>query len=692
MRVLEEAENTAHPLLERVRFLSISGSNLDEFFMVRAAGLRALARKGITTPSQDGLSPTQQLKLISEHAGDLMDRQQELWRVLHRELRTQGVFVLSPEELTEDDRTWLRDDFMSRVFPLLTPLACDPAHPFPFISNLGFTLALTLRSGGKRMNALVPFPTGVNRFVALPDGEDTADGRPTKRFIAFEEVLAQSLDLLFPGYQVLELGAFRIVRDSEIEVDDESEDFVEVFEVALKRRRRGELVRLKIDASTPEPLRHFIAAELECPQDDVIIVDGMLGVKDLSQIITSDRSDLTFEGFEPRFPERIRDHGGDCFAAIRAKDILLHHPYETFDVVIQFLRQAAADPHVVTIKQTLYRTSEGSPIVKALCDAADAGKNVTALVELKARFDEEANIGFARDLERHGVQVVYGFLQYKTHAKLSLVVRREGDQLRTYTHVGTGNYHPLTARIYTDLALFTADPAFGRDAGRVFNYITGYAKPEHLERFALSPINMRTRLVELIDAEIANSRAGKPSGVWAKMNSLVHAEVIDALYRASAAGVPIELVVRGICCLRPGVPGLSDTIRVKSIVGRFLEHSRIFAVANGAAMPSSQNLVFISSADWMPRNLDRRVEVMAPLENATVHRQVLEQILIANVNDEAQSWYLNPEGDYRRVDAGSLADPFNAHGYFMEHPSLSGRGRLADADMPPQFERIGARA
>ncbi len=677
-RVLEEAENPKVPLLERVRFLSISASNLDEFYNVRVAGLRELAMAGNTTAAADGLTPAQQLVKINENARELMQSQQRIFATLKEEMAREGIQILSRHDITDADRAYLKEAFLDQVFPVLSPLAIDPAHPFPFIANLGYCLALQLERGmnKKSLQAVLPIPAQIDRFVKLPT---EGDGH---RVLFLEELLLLHIDSLFPGYQVKDHFSFRVLRDSDLEVEEEAEDLVREFEVALKRRRRGEVVRLTVSAGAPEALKAIVMDELGVRDDEVIELDGMIGIVDTKELVLDERPDLLWPTFTPRVPERVQDHDGDMFAAIRQKDMLLHHPYETFDMVVRFLKQAAVDPNVVAIKNMLYRTSRNSPIVEALCEAAEEGKSVTALVELKARFDEAANNRQSRRLERSGAHVVYGFVDWKTHAKIATVVRREGDKLVTYSHFGTGNYHPITAKIYTDLSFFTCDAQLGRDGSKLFNYISGYALPEGLENLSLSPHTLKPKLLDMIRAEAEHARAGRPAKIWAKLNSLIEPDMIDALYEASQAGVQIDLVIRGICGIRPGVKGLSENIRVKSIVGRFLEHSRIACFGNGHGLPHNKAKVFISSADWMGRNLNRRVETLIEIKNDTVKAQIVSQIMAANLADVAQSWVMDADGKFTRdtIPEGEFA--FSCHRFFMENPSLSGRGSAGAADVP----------
>jgi len=695
-RVLAEACNEAYPLLERLRFLSISGSNLDEFMMIRVAGLVGQVQRGLDTPSLDGRSPTQQLAAIREKLGDLAHQQQAIWRSLRDGLAAAQIHVADEQRVSPAAHRWLKSFFLNEILPVITPQALDPAHPFPFVQNggIGILFTLTRDKTREQLIEMVLIPPALPRFVRVPDAVTGADeGGGGALYISIARLIQRYAEALFPGFTIEGDGLFRVLRDSDIEIEEEAEDLVRTFRSALQRRRRGQVIQLEIEEDFDPAAESLLLDQLGVNQAAVIKTDGIIGIDGLAEIVREDRPDLKFDAYSPRFPERIREHDGDAFSAIREKDIIVHHPYESFEVVVDFIRQAAADPDVVAIKQTLYRAGSQSAVVGALIEAAEAGKSVTAVVELKARFDEEQNLKWASKLERAGVQVIYGFTDWKTHAKVAMVVRREGDTFRSYCHFGTGNYHPVTARIYTDLSFFTADPKLGRDAAKMFNFVTGYVEPHSLERIHIAPIDLREEIYARIDAEIAHAQGGKPAAIWMKCNQITDEGIIDRLYAASQAGVQVELVVRGICCLRPGVAGLSENIRVKSVIGRFLEHSRIYAFANGHPMPSAHAALFIASADMMSRNLDRRVETLIPILNRTVHDQVLQQVLLANMLDTEQSWWLHPDGTYSRVETEAGAKPFNCHRYFMTNPSLSGRGGALEAGAVPKLSlRRGAAA
>lgn len=693
-RVLAEACNEAYPLLERARFLSISGSNLDEFMMIRVAGLVGQVQRGFEAPSIDGRSPAQQLTAIRETLAILSQRQQAIWRSLRTGLAAADIHVADEERVSPEVHKWLKSYFLNEILPIITPQALDPAHPFPFVQNEGMGLLFTLTrdATGEQLIEMVLIPSALPRFVRVPDTvTGVGSGKGGVLYMSIARLIQRYAEALFPGFAIQGDGLFRVLRDSDIEIAEEAEDLVRTFRSAIQRRRRGQVIQLEIEEDFDPAAEALLLDQLGINQAALIKTDGMIGIDGLAEIVREDRPDLKFDAYSPRLPERIREHDGDVFSAIREKDIVIHHPYESFEVVVDFLRQAAADPDVVAIKQTLYRAGSQSAVIGALIEAAEAGKSVTAVVELKARFDEEQNLQWASKLERAGVQVIYGFTDWKTHAKVAMVVRREGEGFRTYCHFGTGNYHPVTAKIYTDLSFFTADPKMGRDAAKMFNFVTGYVEPHALERLHIAPIDLRQEIYARIDTEIANAQKGKAAAIWLKCNQLTDEGMIDRLYAASNAGVQVELVVRGICCLRPGIAGLSENIRVKSIIGRFLEHSRIYAFANGHPMPSAHAAVFIASADMMGRNLDRRVETLIPVLNRTVHDQVLQQVLLANMLDSEQSWWLHPDGSYSRVELEAGAKPFNCHRYFMTNPSLSGRGGALEAGAVPKLSlRRGA--
>ncbi|MEE4200393.1 RNA degradosome polyphosphate kinase [Erythrobacter sp.] len=692
-RVLAEACNEQYPLLERLRFLSISGSNLDEFMMIRVAGLVGQAQRGIDKPALDGRSPTQQLTAIREKLAHLSERQQGIWRDLRRALAQSDIHIADEQRVEPAAHDWLEAFFLEEILPIITPQALDPAHPFPFVHNEGMGLLFTLTrdADSEQIVEMILIPTALRRFVRVP-GDIAGAGEAV--YISIASLIQRYAKKLFPGFTIQGDGLFRVLRDSDIEIEEEAEDLVRTFRSAIQRRRRGQVIQLELEEDFDPKAETILLEQLGVHEAAVIKTDGMIGIDGLAEIVEEDRPDLKFDAYSPRYPERIREHDGDAFSAIREKDIVIHHPYESFEVVVDFIRQAAADPDVVAIKQTLYRAGSQSAVINALIEAAENGKSVTAVVELKARFDEEQNLKWATKLERAGVQVIYGFSDWKTHAKIALVVRREDSGFRTYCHFGTGNYHPVTAKIYTDISFFTADAKLGRDAAKMMNFVTGYVEPHELELIAIAPLNLREEIYRRIDTEIANAEKGKPAAIWMKCNQITDQGMIDRLYAASDAGVQVELVVRGICCLRPGVPGMSENIRVKSIIGRFLEHSRIYAFANGRAMPGPSAAMFISSADLMSRNLDRRVESLIPIRNRTVHDQLLQQVLLANMLDTEQSWWLHPDGSYSRVRASGKngVKPFNCHRYFMTNPSLSGRGGALEAGAVPKLSLRRGRA
>ena len=673
-RVLEEAENSKIPLGERLNFLSISGSNLDEFFMVRVAGLKGQVDSEVFIETIDGLMPEQVLYEVIKKSKFIKKKQNECWKIILKELSKKGIKVCETKQLNVTEKRWLKTYFVKEIFPLLTPVAIDPAHPFPFVPNLGLSIVLKLKNKKSKniIRVVIPFPKGLKKFIKVND---------TNKFIPTDNIIIFFIDQLFPKYTFISYGAFRLIRDSDIEFSDEAEDLVTTFENQLRKRRYGREVLLEMTKSIPEDLKNMIINSLNINRDNIIYAEHILDISSANQITSSVNKELRWKNFKPRFPERIKDANDNCFAAIRYKDMIVHHPYESFDVVVKFLRQAAKDKKVLVIKQTIYRTAkENNEIIEALVEAAEEGKSVTALLEIKARFDEELNIKVSRYLKRYGVQVVYGSINLKTHAKISLVVRRERKGLNTYVHFGTGNYHINTAKVYTDLSLFTCNKELAEDAQQFFNMATGYASPSRWRHLSIAPDNLRNDILTLIDNEISNKLRGKKSEIWFKCNSLIDEEVINKLYKASQVGVKIELIVRGVCCLRPQIKGLSENISVRSIVGRFLEHSRIYCFSNGHSMPSSKAKIFISSADIMPRNFDRRYEVMVPILNQTVHKQILNQIMVANLKDNTQAWEMKSSGEYSRIKEGK--SPISAHNYFMSNPSLSGRGKSIKIKKP----------
>ena len=683
LRVLAEASNLKNPVLERLKFLSIAANNLDEFFMVRVAGIYNQIKHKVSFLSHDGLTSQKQLARIIIKTKRLLAASNEAWSNLKVDLSKEGILFVSYRDLNKSEKVRLNKIFRENIYPILTPLIIDPSHPFPFIPNKGHFLVMLLnkRNKNKKFFATILIPQNIERFINISNRADV------KKYLSIEHIISNYVNYLFPGYHLNKYTSVRVIRDSDIEFEEEAEDLILYLEKALKKRRRGRIVKLEIRSNADPLLKKFVYKKLEVTEDEVYEMDSFVGVHQIIEIYDKKNTNLVFRSFNPRQVERLKQFNNDYFATIKAKDFIVHHPYETFDAVIQFLTQAAEDPNVIAIKQTLYRTTSDSPIVKALVLAAEKGKSVTAVVEVKARFDEEKNISLASTLEKAGVQVVYGFVKLKTHAKASLIVRKEKSKLVSYVHLGTGNYHPINAKIYTDLSFFSSDKIICEDVEKFFNYITTYAEPKKLKKLILSPLFLRTKLYSLIDQEIENKLKGKHAEIWIKLNSLVDQAMIDKLYQASNAGVKICLFVRGICCLKPGIKGLSENIIVKSIVGRFLEHSRIYCFANGEIMPSRSNLAFFSSADLMTRNLDRRVELLIPVENSTVHEQVLDQIMLANYKDAENSWFLKSDESYEKIKV-TTENNFSAHNYFMKNPSLSGRGSSINLSMPEKLRLV----
>jgi len=683
LRVLAEASNIKNPILERLKFLSIAANNLDEFFMVRVAGIYNQIKDKVSFLSHDGLTSEKQLERIIIKTKKLLSTSNEAWSNLKVNLSKEGILFASYRDLNKSEKVKLNKIFRENIYPILTPLIIDPSHPFPFIPNKGHFLVMLLnkRNKNKKFFATILIPQNVERFINISNKVDV------QKYLSIEHVISNYVNYLFPGYHLNKYTSVRLIRDSDIEFEEEAEDLIMYLEKALKKRRRGRIVKLEIRSNADPLLKKFVYKKLDVTEDEVYEMDSFVGVHQIDQIYNKKNTNLVFRSFNPRQVERLKQFNNDYFATIKAKDFIVHHPYETFDAVIQFLMQAAEDPNVIAIKQTLYRTTFDSPIVKALVLASEKGKSVTAVVEVKARFDEETNISLASILEKAGVQVVYGFIKLKTHAKASLIVRKEKSKLVSYVHLGTGNYHPINAKIYTDLSFFSSDKIICEDVEKFFNYITTYAEPKKLKKIILSPLFLRTKLYSLIDQEIENKSKNKNAEIWIKLNSLVDRAMIDKLYEASNAGVKIYLFVRGICCLKPGIKGLSENIIVKSIVGRFLEHSRIYCFANGEMMPSRSNLAFFSSADLMTRNLNRRVELFIPIENSTVHEQVLDQIMLANYKDAENSWFLKSDESYEKINV-TAEDNFSAHSYFMKNPSLSGRGSSINLSMPEKLRLV----